>query len=345
MQSDSNPLLRELARGRHGEPHPDSDLLTALSEGTLLQREHQQVLAHLANCADCRETLSTAAGAAGIPDAELKPFLLPRLVHSSQRMWLPWMGIAASILVVFSAGLLYQQRHTFQKGTQVATREAPQLPSSSPEQAPVPPQQRKEIFGKTTGSSELKNPKAHSSSEAINAANAISKAQLESAKKPDFSQQMSYQDSAVEGEMATPGISVQKAAPAQPVSAFASAPMARALSTVPSVAVARPHWHINALGQPERSFENGEWQPVFLNEKSKMRVISVFNEEVWIGGENSRLYHSTDSGVSWTQIALPGKDGREHSIAHIHFQTAQSGTVESDDGTVWITSDGGSTWK
>jgi photosystem II stability/assembly factor-like uncharacterized protein len=173
----------------------------------------------------------------------------------------------------------------------------------------------------------------------------MSKAQLESAKKPDLSRQRSYQASAVAGEMATPGISVQKAAPTQPVSAFASAPMARALSTAPSVAVARPHWRINAMGQPERSFGDGEWQPVLLNEKSKMRVVSVFYGEVWIGGEDSRLYRSTDNGATWNQVALPDKDGRKHTITHIHFQTAQSGTVESEDGIVWITLDGGSTWN
>jgi Photosynthesis system II assembly factor YCF48 len=181
--------------------------------------------------------------------------------------------------------------------------------------------------------------------EPVNRMPSMSKAQLESANKPDSSQQRTYQASAVSVEKATPGISARKAAPAQPVSAFANAPMASALPTKPSVGVARPYWHINALGQPERSYGYGEWQPLLLNEKSKMRAISVFNEEVWIGGKNSRLYHSTDNGASWIQIALPEKNGREHSISHIHFQTAQSCTIESDDRTVWITSDGGSMWK
>jgi hypothetical protein len=36
--SESNPLRQELARSQQVESHPDSDVLTALSEGGLLQR-------------------------------------------------------------------------------------------------------------------------------------------------------------------------------------------------------------------------------------------------------------------------------------------------------------------
>jgi photosystem II stability/assembly factor-like uncharacterized protein len=99
------------------------------------------------------------------------------------------------------------------------------------------------------------------------------------------------------------------------------------------------------MGRAERSFGDGAWQAVLPYEASRMRVVSVFNGEVWIGGENSRLYHSCDNGSTWKLVALPDKNGRAHSIAHVHFLTAQSGTVESEDGTVWTTSDGGATWR
>jgi hypothetical protein len=60
-----------------------------------------------------------------------------------------------------------------------------------------------------------------------------------------------------------------------------------------------------------------------------MRVISVFSSNVWIGRENSRLYRSSYIGATEMLAALPSKDGRKHSIAHIHFQTSQSVTVEA----------------
>jgi photosystem II stability/assembly factor-like uncharacterized protein len=179
----------------------------------------------------------------------------------------------------------------------------------------------------------------------MSVAKAIPEDSIEAAKKSDLNQQGSYQISAEAGEFTTPGEASLKAAPARSVSAFANAAPARVLSNASIASAARPHWRINSLGQPERSFGDGTWQAVLPHEQSKMRVVSVFDGEVWIGGDSSRLYHSTDNGATWNLIALPGKDGREHSIAHIHFQTAQSGTVGSDDGTVWTTSDGGSTWK
>lgn len=346
-QSESNPLRSELARrGQHDEPHPDSDVLTAFSESALMQGERQRVLAHLSGCADCREVLSIAATAAMDTADDLKPFVMARPARPSQRIWLPLASIAAGLLAVCSAVLVYQQKLAFPKKTAVATREAVQPPSSTIQQSsPLPPLKKPETLSKTAigpRSSELQAP---SPSQNITVANAIPEATIEAAKRPDLNQQSSYQTNAEAREYATSGATAMKAAPAASVSAFAGAAPTGGLSRVPIAPIARPHWRINGLGRPERSFGDGDWQAVLPHEQSRMRVVSVFDNEVWIGGDSSRLYHSTDNGTTWNLIALPGKDGREHSIAHIHFQTTQSGTVESDDGTVWTTSNGGSTWN
>ncbi len=89
----------------------------------------------------------------------------------------------------------------------------------------------------------------------------------------------------------------------------------------------------------------GPWQTVLMEEKSRMRVVSVFGNEIWLGGESLRLYHSEDNGATWQIIQLPAKGSGVHAITHIHFLNAQSGTVEADDGTQWSTVDGGKTWK
>lgn len=345
-QLESNPLRRELARGQHGEPHPDSDVLTALSEGSLLQGERQQVLAHLAVCADCREVLSTAATAALDSTDDLKPFLMACPSRPLKRTWLPWTSIAAGLLVVCSAILVYQQKRTFPKNTAVATKEPVRLPLPTLQQSsPLPPPKRPETLSERVNGQRSSQLQAPLPPQNMSVANTIPEAQIESARMPDSSQLNSDQISAVAGEVAAPSATVLKAAPARSVSAFVNAAPAGALSKASIAPFARPHWRINSAGQPERSFGDGAWQEVLPHEQSKMRVVSVFDNEVWIGGDSSRLYHSTDNGATWSLIALPGKDGREHSIAHIHFQTAQSGTVESDDGTVWKTSDGGSSWK
>ncbi len=271
---------------------------------------------------------------------------MARPMRPPQRIWLPWASIAAGLLVVCSAVLVYRQKAAFPKNTAVATREAVQPLSSTLQQpSPMPPLKKTETRSKTAISQNSRQLQAPSPSENMTLAKSIPEASIEAEKKSDFSQQNFYQTSTEAGEVAAPSAPVLKAAPARSVSAFAGVAPARALSSAAIAPTARPHWRINSAGQPERSFGDGAWAAVLPHEPSRMRVVSVFDSEVWIGGDSSRLYHSTDNGATWNLVVLPDKNGREHSIAHIHFQTAQFGTVESDDGTVWTTSDGGSTWK
>lgn len=108
---------------------------------------------------------------------------------------------------------------------------------------------------------------------------------------------------------------------------------------------ARAHWRISDDGRLQRGFGDGEWQGVLANETAKFRVVSVLGSEVWAGGENSRLYHSTDNGEAWTLVALPVKNGVAHTIIRIHFESPQVGSAECEDGAVWITTDAGRTWK
>lgn len=342
-QSESNPLRRELARGRHDGPHPDADLLTALGEGSLLQVERQRVLAHIAGCAECRETLSiTAAALESTDDSE--PVVVTRASNQPQRAWLPWASVAAGFLVACSAVLVYQQRTTLPKNTEIANKEPAQLPLSSIQVMP-PSVERKEISAKAVNSPATKQLQVPVGSLSPSAGNEATAGKIELTKKFGLTQRNSYEPSTEVSAMEPSGAPALKAAQAPPSAAFANTLTERAMSAASVTAAVRPHWRINSMGQAERAYGAGAWQPVLPLEQSKMRVISVIDRVVWIGGENSRLYRSTDNGASWMQVSLPEKDGRERSIAHIHFQTEQAGTVESDDGTVWTTSDGGSTWK
>ncbi len=112
-----------------------------------------------------------------------------------------------------------------------------------------------------------------------------------------------------------------------------------------SKSLARPRWRINDSGQAEHSLGNGEWQAVLPDVRMKMRVVSVFGDQIWLGGEGLRLYHSGNDGATWNPVELPPKGNGAPAIAHIHFQTAQAGTAEADDGAQWSTTDGGRIWK
>ena len=107
----------------------------------------------------------------------------------------------------------------------------------------------------------------------------------------------------------------------------------------------RPQWRINEAGQVERSLGNGVWQEVLDAGTSKLRVVSVLGGSVWAGGDKLRLYRSTDNGVTWSAVQLPPKGNAANAIAHVRFQTALDGKIDATDGSSWVTTDGGITWK
>jgi len=284
VEPKSNPLQRELARGKSTEPHPYEDVLAAFAENTLLEQERRKVIEHLSICRQCREVLSTATAAA--PEAVIQemPHVLP--VRPPFRSWLPWVATAAVLLVVSSAVLLHERNaHLGERPTNPAATMA--------KAAATPP------LG--SDRSEVVVPK--------------------------------------QGELNTQA----------PVSAShtptLAAGEASGLDGGSSRTSARAHWRINEAGQAERSLGSGMWQPVMPDERARVRVISVFGSNVWLGGESPRLYHSKDDGTTWQLVQLPNKGIGAHAITHIRFQSEQAGTAEADDGTQWSTVDGGQTWK
>jgi len=125
---DSNSLLRALAKGGTGE-HPDADLLTGFAEGSLLAREREAVIAHLAGCAECRKVLHLSAvelqqelelvaaapsiaAPAMMPAAASAPAPIERKGPRVLRAWLPWVAAAACIAIVSVVALRYGQKKT-----------------------------------------------------------------------------------------------------------------------------------------------------------------------------------------------------------------------------------------
>jgi hypothetical protein len=81
-------------------PHPDPNLLTALVENSLTERERVQVLEHLANCADCRDAVSLS----------LPEFEMTRVIATPAKSgWLSWpvlrWGAAVACVVVVGAAV------------------------------------------------------------------------------------------------------------------------------------------------------------------------------------------------------------------------------------------------
>jgi hypothetical protein len=108
----------ELARAETGASHPDADLLTALSEQTLLPAERDRLLQHLAACGDCRELVALAlppeAVTATPVTAETESARIA-LKTKSEKNWLnaltwptlTWAALAAGVVVAGSVLLLH----------------------------------------------------------------------------------------------------------------------------------------------------------------------------------------------------------------------------------------------
>jgi hypothetical protein len=358
-QHQSNPLLHELAKGNKAEPHPDENVLTAFAEHALLDRERETVMQHLSTCAQCREVLSLTAAA--IPEATIQEKLHSLPVRPRLSSYLRWIAGAAGLAVVSSTVLLHERsaRLRQQAVNPVAnTAKVESLPAlgNQPSQRVMAPEQdavRKQT--PTLTAKTVPTPQQNQSSTVASLDRNEQKVAAPQQEAPQANQSVVMSALKPEvasrtGELHSP-VSAQANSMSPP--AFHGAVTAPALTegSAPGFsagftgASARTHWRIGDAGQAERSLGNGPWTPVKPDDTARIRVVSVFGNEVWLGGEDLRLYHSQDDGTTWHLVPLLTKSSGEHAITHIRFQSEQAGTVEADDGTQWSTVDGGRTWK
>ena len=159
--SKPNSLTQALAAQKPTGEHPDADVLNAFVEGSLLERERETVMAHLAACAPCRAVASLSATepvperdlafvAAAAPMAAAKapvvPRSLDRVERAKRRVWMPWAAAAAACLAIVSAAVVHYAHKTPEQTAMVREQAAqPALPESSktvaaiaPPAAPVP---------------------------------------------------------------------------------------------------------------------------------------------------------------------------------------------------------------
>jgi Photosynthesis system II assembly factor YCF48/Putative zinc-finger len=106
-------------------------------------------------------------------------------------------------------------------------------------------------------------------------------------------------------------------------------------------------WTISADGQLQHSVDSGKtWQPVAVAENATFRALSANGPDLWVGGASGLLYHSTDAGTHWMQVKPATADATlTADIAAIEFINVRQGKITTSTGEVWITVDGGQTWR
>ncbi|MGB8580690.1 MAG: YCF48-related protein [Candidatus Sulfotelmatobacter sp.] len=174
--------------------------------------------------------------------------------------------------------------------------------------------------------------------------------------------------------------------PAQSTSSNAPTPLASAtpLQTSPSLmSRALPRWTVSSSGVLKRSFDGGNtWenvnpalsevqmsgyapaQPtagadvanstrandqkaeVAVDPNALFRAVAAFGAEVWAGGSNGILYHTSDGGNHWIRVTpSTAAAGLTGDIIGIQFADPQHGKVSTSNAELWITSDSGETWQ
>jgi hypothetical protein len=108
-----------------------------------------------------------------------------------------------------------------------------------------------------------------------------------------------------------------------------------------------PRWQLTPGWALQRSRDAGHtWESVSVAGKTSFQALAAMLAEVWVGGANGLLYHSSDAGLHWVQVT-PQANGETLSaaITHIAFTDVQNGRVTAADGETWTTSDAGKTWQ
>lgn len=311
MDSAIKKLVSARLQAQVAGTHPEPELLAAYAENSLLPHDRDNLLTHLAACADCRDALYLA-----MPEPDRQPVLSP--AYKLPRLAVRWGTLAVSVVILGT--VLLTNREMFYQHS----------PSIQP-YSEAPPEKL----------AELKEPVADRPAEtrtaAMQAAAKVRPPAKHMTAKPQANMQF---DQSGQVHLSAPQAG---ASGANEVVAARGGAEADAVSQKgqPGKAASRLAWGLSPNGDVQRSLDVGKtWQIVTVAEGSSFRAITAVGNEVWAGGNAGALYHSADSGQSWTKIAPVSSD----DIVHIDFSDPRNGSLNTANGQVWSTSDGGRSW-
>jgi hypothetical protein len=363
--------------------HPDPNMLAAFAENALPASERNFLLQHLAQCFDCRELLSLSLP---VLQAAPRPVQSPARSWLAWPVLRWAAAGACVVVVGAAVTLHFENHPTTrgavsgtaqvaapavtaaaqQPKTEVDSRTAVNEPRSRPvgarRDSPTASVDKDSRLAKRAAEP-VNSPAARQETLLADAAPQRDKtaAMPESSKKESESKAL---DEASTGQLASPGadassnevaelvpgkakqasqdtmgakVAVGAAAPAvaAPVSALANFRQALA-----------PRWTLSD-GSLQRSVDGGKtWTPSAVGSSANLRALSALGSEIWVGGTNGALYHSSDSGDHWTQVkAEAGGQSLTADIIGVEFTDSQHGKLTTSDQHTWTTSDAGKTWQ
>lgn len=303
--------------------HPDPNLLSAFVERSLGKREQAEVLEHVSRCADCREIVSLTANQPVIAGAVAVVRVSPS--------WLSWpvlrWGAVLTCVMVVGAAVTLRHRQEAQPpatdaGNVASNVSTPATVAGAQAPAKTITAQPREGNQNTANSRRIEMAEARPTSsfpEIVpgRAKDALAKSQTAPA------------EVAVDGPLAK-----RSAMAADGGDGF-----------FPESLV--PRWTLSSDGTLQRSFDSGRtWETIPISTRTIFRALSANGFDIWVGGAAGTLFHSSDAGQHWTQVQpVVNGEALADDIIGVEFRDALHGKLTSSMHEMWMTADGGRTWR
>jgi hypothetical protein len=361
MANLSKILRLRLAREaeQQGGEHPDANLLAAFAENALMKQERATVLTHLARCPDCREYLAIASRAV---ESE-SPAALGAATHGPVHRFSPvWRWASGAAVALGVVAVMWQFHIGPPAGAQNQESPAAIMPANAQNPAiSAMLKMQTETAASQLAKGKSPKPARRSSKPADVPPTAVSKA-IPAASKANLGQTENLMRFRVpEEKSAEPAASAFDSNATQAQRKDIAIPTDQRFGSL-STRLARESpvranvlWSINASpgtsgnmrGSVQRSFDGGNtWEIVPVSGGVDFRAVAAEGSNVWAGGSDGALFHSSDRGLHWAQIQVAEANVElRGTIVSIDTLKPSQITLRTDLGEQWISVDEGLHWR
>jgi hypothetical protein len=104
-------------------------------------------------------------------------------------------------------------------------------------------------------------------------------------------------------------------------------------------------WSLNQ-GKLQRSVDAGATWQIALQLEHPLLSFGTRGSDVWVGGQNGTLFHSADSGTTWTMVQPSTNAGAlAADVIAIEIRGPADLSLSTSNNESWTTSDGGKSWE
>jgi hypothetical protein len=256
-----------------------------------------------------------------MPEMDTQPVLRPS--YKSPRLAVRWATLAASVIVVGAVlladrGIFNQHARIEQRSAEATSQKVAELKAPSMADQASPADDKVERAPAIQAAAKVRPPLKHMT------------AKPQASMLFDQSGQVHLSAPQADASGANQAVAARVSSEPSAISQAGSAG-----KTAPPM-----NWSLSPNGDMQRSLDSGRtWQSLPIA-GSPFRAITSVGTDIWVGGNAGALYHSADSGQTWTKVNPVSAD----DITHIEFSDPLNGQLSTANGQVWSTSDGGRTW-